>query len=44
MVTEIGIPILTKEIAQRVAYAESLTMGSGKPGRLRDRKAYEGDS
>ena len=27
MVTEIGIPILTKEIAQRVAYAESLTMG-----------------
>ena len=27
MVTEIGIPILTKEIAQRVAYDESLTMG-----------------
>ncbi len=27
MATEIGIPILTKEIAQRVAYAESLTMG-----------------
>ena len=27
MVTEIGIPILTKAIAQRVAYAESLTMG-----------------
>ena len=27
MVTEIGIPILTKEIAQRVAYAESLTIG-----------------
>ena len=27
MVTEIGMPILTKGIAQRVAYAESLTMG-----------------
>ena len=27
MAAAIGIPILTKEIAQRVAYAESLTMG-----------------
>ena len=27
MAIESGIPILTKEISQRVAYAESLTMG-----------------
>ena len=51
MAVESGIPILTNEISQRVAYAESLTMGktiferaAGKPRRVQDREAYERDS